>query len=101
MRFYFRAAAFARSVFPTRNKLIFEPGCVGKIMTPATTWNSRFADSIPRLTGIFTGKVHENSSDTPTSGRHNSLVRTPIRAQFIPLERGCRELSGDMLHEPF
>uniref|UniRef100_A0A2N9EWL6 Tf2-1-like SH3-like domain-containing protein n=1 Tax=Fagus sylvatica TaxID=28930 RepID=A0A2N9EWL6_FAGSY len=58
--------------FPTRNKLIREPGCVGKIMTPATTWNSRFADSIPRLTGIFAGKVHKNSSDTPTSGSHNS-----------------------------
>uniref|UniRef100_A0A2N9F612 Uncharacterized protein n=1 Tax=Fagus sylvatica TaxID=28930 RepID=A0A2N9F612_FAGSY len=70
--FFSRTAAFARRVFPARNKLIREPGCVGKIMTPATTWNSRFADSIPRLTGIFTGKVHENSSDTPTSGSHNS-----------------------------
>uniref|UniRef100_A0A2N9G5I7 Uncharacterized protein n=1 Tax=Fagus sylvatica TaxID=28930 RepID=A0A2N9G5I7_FAGSY len=88
-------------VFPARNKLIREPGCVGKITTPATTWNSRFADSIPRLIGIFTGKVHENSSDTPTSGSHNSLVRTPIRANFIPLERGRRELSGDMPHDPF
>ena len=83
MRFFFRAAAFARRVFPTRNKLIFEPGCVGKITTPATTWNSRFADSIPRLTGIFIGKVHKNSSDTPTSGSHNSLIRTPIHANFI------------------
>uniref|UniRef100_A0A2N9J9D1 Uncharacterized protein n=1 Tax=Fagus sylvatica TaxID=28930 RepID=A0A2N9J9D1_FAGSY len=51
-----RTAAFARRVFPARNKLIREPGCVGKITTPATTWNSRFADSIPRLTGIFTEK---------------------------------------------
>uniref|UniRef100_A0A2N9GU38 Uncharacterized protein n=1 Tax=Fagus sylvatica TaxID=28930 RepID=A0A2N9GU38_FAGSY len=74
--FFFRTAAFARRVFPARNKLIREPGCVGKIMTPATTWNSRFADSIPRLTGIFIGKVHKNSSDTPTSGSHNSLVRS-------------------------
>uniref|UniRef100_A0A2N9HB84 Uncharacterized protein n=1 Tax=Fagus sylvatica TaxID=28930 RepID=A0A2N9HB84_FAGSY len=89
-------AAFARRVFPARNKLIREPGCVGKIMTPATSWNSRFADSIPRLIGIFTGRVHENSSDTPTSGSHNSLVRTPIRANFISLERGRRELSDDM-----
>uniref|UniRef100_A0A2N9ERI3 Uncharacterized protein n=1 Tax=Fagus sylvatica TaxID=28930 RepID=A0A2N9ERI3_FAGSY len=48
-RFSSRTAAFARRVFPARNKLIREPGCVGKIMTPATTWNSRFADSIPRL----------------------------------------------------
>uniref|UniRef100_A0A2N9H4X8 Uncharacterized protein n=1 Tax=Fagus sylvatica TaxID=28930 RepID=A0A2N9H4X8_FAGSY len=92
--FFSRTAAFARRVFPARNKLIREPGCVGKIMTPATTWNSRFADSIPRLTGIFIGKVHKNSSDTPTSGSHNSLVRTPIRANFISLERGRRELSG-------
>ena len=74
MRFFFRAAAFARRVFPTRNKLIFEPRCIGKVTTPATTWNSRFAKSISRLTGIFIGKVHKNSSDTPTSGSHNSLV---------------------------
>uniref|UniRef100_A0A2N9FXU5 Uncharacterized protein n=1 Tax=Fagus sylvatica TaxID=28930 RepID=A0A2N9FXU5_FAGSY len=99
--FFSRTAAFARRVFPARNKLIREPGCVGKIMTPATTWNSRFADSIPRLTGIFIGKVHKNSSDTPTSGSHNSLVRTPIRANFISLERGRRELSDDMPHDPF
>uniref|UniRef100_A0A2N9GAL9 Uncharacterized protein n=1 Tax=Fagus sylvatica TaxID=28930 RepID=A0A2N9GAL9_FAGSY len=99
--FFSRTAAFARRVFPARNKLIREPGCVGKITTPATTWNSRFADSIPRLTGIFIGKVHKNSSDTPTSGSHNSLVRTPIHANFIPLERGRRELSDDMLHDPF
>uniref|UniRef100_A0A2N9HDJ2 Uncharacterized protein n=1 Tax=Fagus sylvatica TaxID=28930 RepID=A0A2N9HDJ2_FAGSY len=99
--FFSRTAAFARRVFPARNKLIREPGCVGKIMTPATTWNSRFADSIPRLTGIFAGKVHKNSSDTPTSGSHNSLVRTPIRANFISLERGRRELSDDMPHDPF
>uniref|UniRef100_A0A2N9GSS6 Uncharacterized protein n=1 Tax=Fagus sylvatica TaxID=28930 RepID=A0A2N9GSS6_FAGSY len=96
-----RTAAFARRVFPARNKLIYEPGCVGKITTPATSWNSRFAESIPRLIGIFTGKVHENSSDTPTSGSHNSLIRTPIHANFVPLERGRRELSGDMLHDPF
>uniref|UniRef100_A0A2N9H6U8 Uncharacterized protein n=1 Tax=Fagus sylvatica TaxID=28930 RepID=A0A2N9H6U8_FAGSY len=82
-RFSSRTAAFARRVFPARNKLIYEPGCVGKIMTPATSWNSRFAESIPRLIGIFTGKVHENSSDTPTSGSHNSLIRTPIQANFI------------------
>ena len=101
MHFFFRAAAFARRVFPTRNKLNFEPGCVGKVTTPATTWNSRFAKSISRLTGIFTGKVHQNSSDTPTSGSHNSLIRTPIRANFISLERGRQELSDDMLHDPF
>uniref|UniRef100_A0A2N9HWC2 Retrotransposon gag domain-containing protein n=1 Tax=Fagus sylvatica TaxID=28930 RepID=A0A2N9HWC2_FAGSY len=88
-------------VFPARNKLIYEPGCVGKITTPATSWNSRFAESIPHLIGIFTGKVHENSSNAPTSGSHNSLIRTPIHANFVPLERGRRELSGDMLHDPF
>uniref|UniRef100_A0A2N9HIA6 Uncharacterized protein n=1 Tax=Fagus sylvatica TaxID=28930 RepID=A0A2N9HIA6_FAGSY len=100
--FFSRTAAFARRVFPARNKLIREPGCVGKIMTPATSWNSRFADSIPRLTGIFASEeVHKNSSDTPTSGSHNSLVRTPIRANFISLERGRRELSDDMPHDPF
>uniref|UniRef100_A0A2N9HH55 Uncharacterized protein n=1 Tax=Fagus sylvatica TaxID=28930 RepID=A0A2N9HH55_FAGSY len=98
--FFSRTAAFARRVFPARNKLIREPGCVGKIMTPATSWNSRFAESIPRLIGIFAGRVHENSSDTPTSGSHNSLVRTPIRANFISLERGRRELSDDMPHDP-
>jgi hypothetical protein len=70
-------------------------------MTPATTWNSRFADSIPRLTGIYIGKVHKNSSDTPTSGSHNSLVRTLICVNFISLERGRRDLSEDMPHDPF
>uniref|UniRef100_A0A2N9H5D3 Uncharacterized protein n=1 Tax=Fagus sylvatica TaxID=28930 RepID=A0A2N9H5D3_FAGSY len=100
-RFSSRTAAFARRVFPARNKLIYEPGCVGKITTPATSWNSRFAESIPHLIGIFTGKVHENSSNAPTSGSHNSLIRTPIHANFVPLERGRRELSGDMLHDPF
>jgi hypothetical protein len=99
--FFSRTAAFARRVFPARNKLIREPGCVGKIMTPTTTWNSRFADSIPRLTRICIGRVHKNSSDTPTSGSHNSLVQTPIRAHFISLERGRLELSDDMLHDPF
>uniref|UniRef100_A0A2N9G766 Uncharacterized protein n=1 Tax=Fagus sylvatica TaxID=28930 RepID=A0A2N9G766_FAGSY len=94
--FFSRTAAFARRVFPARNKLIREPGCVGKIMTPATSWNSRFADSIPRLIGICIGRVHKNSSDTPTSGSHNSLVRTPICTNFISLERGRRELSDDM-----
>ena len=101
MRFPSRTTAFARRVFPTRNKLIREPGCIGNITTPATTWNSRFAESIPRLTGIFTGRTHENISGTPTSGSHNSLVRTSICANFIPLERGRREISGDMLHDPF
>uniref|UniRef100_A0A2N9GC84 Uncharacterized protein n=1 Tax=Fagus sylvatica TaxID=28930 RepID=A0A2N9GC84_FAGSY len=57
-------AAFARRVFPTRCKLTCKPGCVGKMTTPATTWNSRFAGSIPRLTGIFAGKAHKNSSST-------------------------------------
>uniref|UniRef100_A0A2N9FPI6 Uncharacterized protein n=1 Tax=Fagus sylvatica TaxID=28930 RepID=A0A2N9FPI6_FAGSY len=60
-----RTAAFARRVFPTRYKLTREPGCVGKITTPATTWNSRFAGSIPRLTGIFTEKTCKDSSGTP------------------------------------
>uniref|UniRef100_A0A2N9I400 Aminotransferase-like plant mobile domain-containing protein n=1 Tax=Fagus sylvatica TaxID=28930 RepID=A0A2N9I400_FAGSY len=97
-----RTAAFARRVFPARNKLIREPGCVGKMMTPATTWNSRFADSIPPFDrNLHPEEVHKNSSDTPTSGSHNSLVRTPIRANFISLERGRRELSDDMPHDPF
>uniref|UniRef100_A0A2N9HZY1 Uncharacterized protein n=1 Tax=Fagus sylvatica TaxID=28930 RepID=A0A2N9HZY1_FAGSY len=60
-----RTAAFARRVFPARNKLIREPGCVGKIMTPATTWNSRFADSIPRLTGIFASEKCTKTAPTP------------------------------------
>uniref|UniRef100_A0A2N9IH14 Uncharacterized protein n=1 Tax=Fagus sylvatica TaxID=28930 RepID=A0A2N9IH14_FAGSY len=100
--FFSRTAAFARRVFPARNKLIREPGCVGKIMTPATSWNSRFADKHPPFDrNLRIGRVHKNSSDTPTSGSHNSLVRTPIRANFISLERGRRELSDDMPHDPF
>ena len=96
-----RTAAFARRVFPTRYKLTREPRCVGKITTPATMCNSRFVGSIPRLTGIFAGKTHKNSSGTPTSRSHNSLVRTPIRANFIPLESRRREISDDMLNDPF
>ena len=69
-----RTAAFARRVFPTRCKLTRKPGCVGKMTTQATTWNSRFAGSIPRLTGIFAGKTRKNSSGTSTSGIHNSPV---------------------------
>ena len=100
-RFSSRTTAFACRVFPTRCKLTHGPRCIGKMTTPATTCNSWFADSFPRLTGIFTGKAHKNSSSTPISGSHNSLVRTPIRENFIPLERGRRELSRDMLHDPF
>ena len=96
-----RTATFARRVFLTRCKLTREPGCVGKIMTPAMTCNSRFAGSIPRLTGVFVGKTHKNSSGTPTSGSHNSLVQTPIHIKFIPLESRHRELSEDMLNDPF
>ena len=62
--FFSRTAAFARRVFPTRNKLIHEPGCIGKITTPATTCNSRFAGSIPHSTGIFTGK-HTKTAPAP------------------------------------
>ena len=96
-----RTTAFARRVFPTHCKLTHEPRCIGNIMTPAMTCNSRFAGSIPRLTGIFAGKTHKNSSGTPTSGSHNSLVRTPICTNFIPLESRRRELSDDMMHDPF
>uniref|UniRef100_A0A2N9EPB8 Uncharacterized protein n=1 Tax=Fagus sylvatica TaxID=28930 RepID=A0A2N9EPB8_FAGSY len=89
-------------VFPARNKLIREPGCVGKITTPATTWNSRFADSIPRLTGIFTGKVHKNSSDTPTSGSHNSSrPNSDSRKLYTVGKRTSRAFLDDMLHDPF
>uniref|UniRef100_A0A2N9HU35 Uncharacterized protein n=1 Tax=Fagus sylvatica TaxID=28930 RepID=A0A2N9HU35_FAGSY len=99
--FFSRTAAFACRVFLTRCKLTSGPGCVGKMMTPATTCNSWFAGGIPRLTGIFAGKTHKNSSGTPTSGSHNSPVRTPIRANFIPLESRRREISDDMLHDIF
>jgi hypothetical protein len=88
--FFSRTTTFARRVFPTRCKLTCEPGCVGKMTTPATTRNSRFAGGFPRLTGIFAGKIHENSSGTPTSGSHNSLFQTPIHANFIPLESTSR-----------
>uniref|UniRef100_A0A2N9FW08 Uncharacterized protein n=1 Tax=Fagus sylvatica TaxID=28930 RepID=A0A2N9FW08_FAGSY len=56
--FFSRTAAFARRVFPARNKLIREPGCVGKIMTPATSWNSRFADKHPP----FDRNLHRKSA---------------------------------------
>ena len=68
-----RIAAFTPRVFPTRCKLTHKFGCVGKMITPAMTCNSRFAAGFPRLTEIFAGKTHKNSSSTPTSRSHNSL----------------------------
>jgi hypothetical protein len=65
------------------------------------TWNSRFAVGFPRLAGILAGKTLKNSSGTPTSGSHNSPIRTPICANFVSLERRRREIFGDMLHDPF
>uniref|UniRef100_A0A2N9GAJ9 Uncharacterized protein n=1 Tax=Fagus sylvatica TaxID=28930 RepID=A0A2N9GAJ9_FAGSY len=54
-------------VFPTHNELISEPECIGKMATPATSCNSRFAGGFPRLAGIFAGKTHKNSSVEVTS----------------------------------
>ena len=51
MRFSFRAAAFARRVFLTRNELIRKPGHVGKKTHSCTTWNSRIAKNLPELAG--------------------------------------------------
>uniref|UniRef100_A0A2N9G9I9 Uncharacterized protein n=1 Tax=Fagus sylvatica TaxID=28930 RepID=A0A2N9G9I9_FAGSY len=34
-------------------------------MTPATSWNSRFAESIPRLIGIFTGRECTKTAPIP------------------------------------
>ena len=99
--FFSRTTAFARRVFLTHCKLIHGPGCVGKMTTPATTSNSRFAGGFPCLTGIFAGKIRKNCSGTPTSGSHNSPVRTPIHVKFIALESRHRELSDDMLHDLF
>ena len=99
--FFSRTTAFARRVFPTHFKLTDGPECVGNMTTPATTCNSRFACGFPRLTGIFAGKTHKNSSGTPTSGNHNSPVRTLIHVKFILLESRRRELSDDMLHDTF
>ncbi len=43
----------------------------------------------------------KNSSSTPTSENHNFLVQTLIRENFTSLESRHRELSNDMLHDPF
>uniref|UniRef100_A0A2N9FLF5 Uncharacterized protein n=1 Tax=Fagus sylvatica TaxID=28930 RepID=A0A2N9FLF5_FAGSY len=100
--FFSRTAAFARRVFPARNKLIREPGCVGKIMTPGYVVELSVRRKHPPFDPESSPeKCTKNSSDTPTSGSHNSLVRTPIHANFISLERGRRELSDDMPHDPF
>ena len=84
--FFSQTTAFARRVFSTHNELIREPRCVGNMMTPATTCNSRFTGGFLRLTRIFAGKTRKNSSRTSTSGSHNSPIRTPIRTNFILLE---------------
>jgi hypothetical protein len=100
-RFSSRTTAFARRVFPARYELIRKPKCVGKMETPATMWNSRFAVGFPRLAEILAGKTRKNNSGTLTSGSHNSPVRTSICANFVSLERRHRELSVDMLNDPF
>ena len=87
---------------------------IGEPRVPRHSW-SRYLSNAPGLPdqlvvswkdsaregGCPGGKTRKNSPDTPTSGSHNSLVQTPICANFIPLERGRRELSDDMLHDPF
>ena len=49
--------------------------------------NSWFTGNISGLAGIFTGKVEKNCSNTLAFGNHNSLIRAPIHANLIPLER--------------
>ena len=101
MRFSSWTTAFAHRVFPAHCELIHKPGYVRKMATPAIACNSWFTGGFPRLAGIFAGKTRKNSSDTPTSGSHISLVQTPIRANLISLEIRRHELSDDMLHDPF
>ena len=88
-------------VFLARRKLIREPGCVGKMATPATTYNFWFECGFPRLARIFTRKTHKNSSSIPTSGSHNFFVRTSIHANFVSLESRRREISEDIPYDPF
>ena len=101
MRFSSRTTTFARGFLPAHCDLIREPRCVTKTETPAERHNSRFAVGIPHLAEIFAGKTRKNSSDTPTSGSHNSPVWTPIRANLISLESRLHDLSEYMLHDPF
>ena len=50
-------ATLARRVFLARNKLIREPGCVGKKTRACTTCNSQIVKPFPGLAGILTGKM--------------------------------------------
>ena len=96
-----RETTFVHRFFSTRCKLIRKSRTLRNNVNSTTTSMSRFAGNIFRLARIFVGKVEKNYLNTLGSGSHNSVVRTPICANFIPLERGRRELSKDMLHNPF
>ena len=56
-RFSSRTAAFMSRFFLTRYELICKFRTLRKTATLATTCNSRFADNVSRLAGIFTGKT--------------------------------------------
>uniref|UniRef100_A0A2N9F750 Aminotransferase-like plant mobile domain-containing protein n=1 Tax=Fagus sylvatica TaxID=28930 RepID=A0A2N9F750_FAGSY len=70
-------------VFLTRNKLICEPGHIGKRTHPCTTWNSRIAKNLSGPAGIPIGKLPSNGPKTPrwTSARgaisHKSKLGFP------------------------
>ena len=64
MRFSSRTAAFARRVFPTRNKLIREPGHVGKKTHSCKTWNSQIAKILPGPAEIPIGKMPSDGPKT-------------------------------------
>uniref|UniRef100_A0A2N9EJQ4 Uncharacterized protein n=1 Tax=Fagus sylvatica TaxID=28930 RepID=A0A2N9EJQ4_FAGSY len=58
-------ACTVEKVFLTRNKLICEPGHVGKKTHSCTTWNSRIAKNLSGSAGILIGKLPSNGPKTP------------------------------------
>jgi hypothetical protein len=54
----------ARRVFLAHNKLIREPGHVGKKTHSCTVWNSRIVKTFPGLAGILTGKMPSDGPKT-------------------------------------
>uniref|UniRef100_A0A2N9I272 Uncharacterized protein n=1 Tax=Fagus sylvatica TaxID=28930 RepID=A0A2N9I272_FAGSY len=69
-----RPVPLENRVFLTRNKLIREPGHVGKKTHSCTTWNSRIAKNLPGLAGIPIGKLSlKRTKNTPVASVRGTI----------------------------
>uniref|UniRef100_A0A2N9EHY7 Retrotransposon Copia-like N-terminal domain-containing protein n=1 Tax=Fagus sylvatica TaxID=28930 RepID=A0A2N9EHY7_FAGSY len=82
LRFFYNLStdvvALARRIFLAHNKLIREPGHVGKKTCSCTVWNSRIAKTFPGLAGILTGKMPSDGPKTlPTTSVRGTISLRP------------------------